>query len=291
MTIFNNGNVGLGYSTDQSYKLAINGSTLVNGYLSSSYVRTNSNTVLQLFNSGFANNQIRWDLEKEGTETGGNAGSYLRLYRYADDGTFLGHCLTIERLSGNFIFKSKIVVEGTEQSDMDGTAINSGSISTYGGISAVKDINSGANINAYGDLVAYGTVRVAGGTPTQLMTRDGGYIESSSVGGLGDSYTCTQSNISNISSSSVTVAFYTKVGSVYNISISGFITASSTGTCTVRLPMPTTITSSVVPMCYASINFTTPLGWSATAGSNYIDLSINATSASSLAFHTNVTYK
>ena len=185
----------------------------------------------------------------------------------------------------------KIFIGSTEQSDMDGTAINSGAIQTNGGISAVKDINSGANINAYGNLTAYGTVRVAGGTPTQLMTRDGGYVESSSVGGLGDSYTCNQSNISNISSSSVTVAFYTKVGSVYNISITGFITASSTGTCTVRLPMPTTITSSVVPMCYASINFTTPLGWSATAGSNYIDLSINATSASSLAFHTNVTYK
>ena len=131
-------------------------------------------------------------------------------------------------VNGTGLFSGKLRVTDSSQSDMDGTVLNDGAIQTNGGISAVKDINSGANINAYGNLNAYGTVRVAGGTPTQLMTRDGGYVEVGSVGGTSGNGSFTIIGSSNFSSATVQYHNYTLVGNIVteSIRISGNVTSS-----------------------------------------------------------------
>lgn len=107
--------------------------------------------------------------------------------------------------------------------------------------------------------------------------------------GTGGTYTCTPTNVTNLTSSSIGMALYTKTGSVYRVSISGLIDPTASGTCVIRLPMPTNISGGVVPMCYSSSNFTTPQGWSVSAGSNYIDLSIN-TDGADCQFYANIAY-
>ena len=45
---------------------------------------------------------VRWTLNKGGTETGGDAGSDLTMYRYSDAGGYLGTAFTINRSTGAF---------------------------------------------------------------------------------------------------------------------------------------------------------------------------------------------
>ena len=50
----------------------------------------------------------RWNFNKSGAESGGNAGSNLSLFRYSDAGSYLGNPLTLNRATGNINIEGNI---------------------------------------------------------------------------------------------------------------------------------------------------------------------------------------
>jgi len=112
MRITSGGDVGIG-TTSPAYKLDVNGTLGVTGQatFSSTVVLSSASTLLsnaiaaiQFRNAG----SLRWELDREVTETGSNVGSNLTLYRYDDSGNFLGTSFTLSRATGAATFSSTV---------------------------------------------------------------------------------------------------------------------------------------------------------------------------------------
>ena len=90
----------------------VNGSARVTGTFSlNSSIISNSAVISQFRNSS---NILRWELDREANETGSNAGSNLTLYRYNDDGSYLGTTLGIVRANGHVGIGTAIPTEKLE---------------------------------------------------------------------------------------------------------------------------------------------------------------------------------
>ena len=105
MRITSSGNVLIGTTTDSGYKLDVNGTARFssNLFTDATFV-SNAIAIFQFRNAG----SLRWELDKEGTETGGNAGSNLTLYRYDDSGGYLGTSFTLNRQTGLTTFSGQV---------------------------------------------------------------------------------------------------------------------------------------------------------------------------------------
>lgn len=78
----------------------------------------------------------RWILERSGAESGANAGGDLTLYRYNDDGTFLGTVLNFVRSTGQSQFVNSA----------EATTAGAGAVKVTGGIYAAKKIITASTI-------------------------------------------------------------------------------------------------------------------------------------------------
>jgi hypothetical protein len=115
------GNLLIGTDADTGlYKLDVNGTGRFSGALTgtsatfsssltlSSTLISNAVAAIQFRNS----NSLRWELDRDGAESGSNAGSNLSLYRYDDSGGFLGTSFILNRATGAATFSSSVTANG-----------------------------------------------------------------------------------------------------------------------------------------------------------------------------------
>jgi len=122
--------------------LPITGGTLTGNLSTNSGFVTSSPIALVFRNSS---NILRWELDRDAPETGSNSGSNLTLYRYNDDGSYLGTFLSMNRATGMSTFGSSVTAT-----------------SFRGPLVGVNTIYSTVASTSYGDAVQMREVNQAG---------------------------------------------------------------------------------------------------------------------------------
>jgi hypothetical protein len=141
-----------------------------------------SNPIPFQFRNG---SSLRWELDREGAESGSNNGSNLRFYHYDDSGGYLGWSLLMNRNTGNVDFGAGISTVGT---------------ATFGG--------------ALNGTSASFTSTVTAATPTasnHLTTK--AYVDARTT--TNGNLTPTLTGITNVTSTSNSKAIYSAIGNYY----------------------------------------------------------------------------
>jgi len=147
------GNVGIGYTSDQNYRLSVNGGALINGS-----INLNSNTTIRNIWSGTNGGCVQILGDPSTTNRWARIGVCG-----SDGGFYAGLTITNDgnsTFSGNAIANGKIIVSNTTDATIDPTP--DGSIVTSGGIAAAKRIQAGIEVFSKGNIIADGDMYTGG---------------------------------------------------------------------------------------------------------------------------------
>jgi hypothetical protein len=95
---------------------------------------------IQFRNSGL----LRWEIDRDATESGSNAGSNLYLYRFDDAGGYLGTAMVINRSSGSFTL-GNLAGSGIRTVEADANGVLSAPVSSINSKQNVQTLNYGLN--------------------------------------------------------------------------------------------------------------------------------------------------
>jgi len=141
MRITSGGNVLIGTTSDSGAKFQVSGTGNISGALTlASSLVSNAVAAIQFRNSG----SLRWEIDRDGTESGSNAGSNLFLYRFDDAGGFLGTAMVINRSSGSFTL-GNLAGTGSRAVLADANGLLSAPVSDISVKENIKTIGYGLN--------------------------------------------------------------------------------------------------------------------------------------------------